>query len=182
MALTRKMLKVMGIEDEKIDQIIDAHTESTDALKKERDEYKAQADEVDKLKTQLEEAESNSEMARKYEKEHEAFEAYKKKVEKEKADGEKDARYRELLKEAGVDEKRIDSVMKVTSLDDVKVKDGKIEDADKITESIKTEWADFLVQQKNNPAPVANPPAGVNGGTDLDSLSIEDYIAARRKK
>ena len=33
MALTRKMLKAMGIEDDKIDQIIEAHTETVDGLK-----------------------------------------------------------------------------------------------------------------------------------------------------
>ena len=33
MALTRKFLKAMGIEDDKIDQIIDAHTETVTALK-----------------------------------------------------------------------------------------------------------------------------------------------------
>lgn len=33
MALTRKMLKAMGIEDEKIDQIIEEHAESVNALK-----------------------------------------------------------------------------------------------------------------------------------------------------
>ena len=33
MALTRKMLKAMGIEEEKIDEIIDAHTETVNALK-----------------------------------------------------------------------------------------------------------------------------------------------------
>ena len=43
MALTRKMLKAMGIEDEKIDQIIEAHTETVDALKVERDQYKEDA-------------------------------------------------------------------------------------------------------------------------------------------
>ena len=31
--LTRKMLKAMNIEDEKIEQIIEAHTETVDALK-----------------------------------------------------------------------------------------------------------------------------------------------------
>ena len=33
LALTRKKLKAMGIEDEKIDQIIDEHAESVNALK-----------------------------------------------------------------------------------------------------------------------------------------------------
>ena len=40
MALTRKMLKAMGIEEEKIDQIIEAHTETVDALKADRDKLK----------------------------------------------------------------------------------------------------------------------------------------------
>ena len=42
MALTRRMLKALGIEDEKAEEIISAHIESTDALKAQRDEYKAQ--------------------------------------------------------------------------------------------------------------------------------------------
>ena len=33
MSLTRKMLRAMGIEDDKADQIIDAHAETVDALK-----------------------------------------------------------------------------------------------------------------------------------------------------
>ena len=46
MALTRRSLKAMGIEDEKIDEIIAAHAETVDALKEQRDNYKAQADEL----------------------------------------------------------------------------------------------------------------------------------------
>ena len=59
MALTRKMLKAMGIEDEKIDQIIEEHVESIDGLKAERDRYKAGADEAEGLRKQLEEAKAN---------------------------------------------------------------------------------------------------------------------------
>ena len=38
MALTRKFLKSLGLDEDKVDSIIEAHTESTDALKKQRDE------------------------------------------------------------------------------------------------------------------------------------------------
>lgn len=41
MALSRKMLKAMGIEDEKIDQIIEAHSETVDSLKEQVSAYKA---------------------------------------------------------------------------------------------------------------------------------------------
>ena len=50
MGLTRKFLKGMGISDEQIDAIIDAHTETVDALKAQRDELKADAEEYAETK------------------------------------------------------------------------------------------------------------------------------------
>ena len=43
MAITRKFLKAMGIEDDKIEQIIDAHTETVDGLKADVDKYREDA-------------------------------------------------------------------------------------------------------------------------------------------
>ena len=53
MALTRKLLRSMGSEDEKIDQIIDAHTETVNALKDERDELRDAADRLEKAEAEL---------------------------------------------------------------------------------------------------------------------------------
>ena len=53
MSLTRKMLKAMGIEEEKIDQIIEAHTESIDALKEQRDQYKVDAEKLPALQKKI---------------------------------------------------------------------------------------------------------------------------------
>ena len=47
MALTRRMLKAMGIEDEKIDQIIEEHAESVNALTTQSDEFKEAAGKAD---------------------------------------------------------------------------------------------------------------------------------------
>ena len=44
MALTRKYLSALGLEADKIDQIIEAHTESLEGIKSERDKYKEQID------------------------------------------------------------------------------------------------------------------------------------------
>ena len=55
MAFTRKMLKAMGIEDEKIDQIIDAHSETVDALKADRDAYKEDAAKLAAVQKELDE-------------------------------------------------------------------------------------------------------------------------------
>ena len=43
MALTRKCLSALGIEAEKIDEIISAHTETVDGLKDEIAKYKGDA-------------------------------------------------------------------------------------------------------------------------------------------
>ena len=53
MALTRKYLKALGIEDEKIEQIIEAHTETVDGLKNERDGFKASADKLAEVQKEL---------------------------------------------------------------------------------------------------------------------------------
>ena len=53
MALTRKYLKAMGIEDEKIDQIIDAHTETVDGLKADIAKYKGEAEKLPAVQKEL---------------------------------------------------------------------------------------------------------------------------------
>lgn len=63
MALTRKMLKAMGIEDDQAEQIIEAHAETVSALKKQRDDAQAKADGVPELEKQLEAAKKAAEAA-----------------------------------------------------------------------------------------------------------------------
>ena len=53
MSLTRKMLKAMGIEEEKIDQIIEAHSETVDSLKADRDSYKEDAEKLKDVQKEL---------------------------------------------------------------------------------------------------------------------------------
>lgn len=80
MALTRKMLKAMGIEDEKIDQIIDAHTETVDGLKDQVSTYKADAEKLPGVQKELDDLKKeggDGGYKAKYEKEHKDFADYK---------------------------------------------------------------------------------------------------------
>ena len=184
MALTRKMLKAMGIEEEKIDEIIDAHTETVDALKKERNKYKEDAEKLtdvqkkyEDLKKQVESQEEDPYKA-KYDKEHKAFEEFKTAVNAEKAKADKAKAYRELLKKAGVSDKRIDSVLKVTAIDEIELdEDGKIKDADKVVENIKSEWSEFIVTESQRGAGTENPPHNVGGNkmTKADIYKKDDH-------
>lgn len=174
MALTRKMLKAMGIDDEKIDQIIEEHVESIDGLKAERDRYKSGAEEADGLRKQLEEAKAAGEGAGEYEEKYKAkckeLDDFKSKVDGEAAEREKRGLYRKLLADAGVDPKRIDTVLKVSDLSGVTVKDGAIEGADDLTESIKSDWADFIATTSTKGASVPNPPKGGGGAATPKNL------------
>ena len=180
MALTRKMLKAMGIEDEKIDQIIEEHTESTDALKQQRDEYKAKAEAKATASTEPKpkDPEPGDGYKAKYDAEKKAFEDYKANIAAEKAEADKRAKYRELIVKAGVDSKRVDSVLKVSDLSEIKVKDGAIEGADDLVKSIKEDWADFIPTTQKVGANAPNPPKNDGGAKKLeDIIKMQDPVA-----
>lgn len=162
MALTQAMLKAMGIEDDKREQILDAHMETLASIKAERDELRDMAAKVPELERQVEELEAakpTEDWEAKYKAEHEALEAYKVQVEAEKAEAEKGVLYRSLLREAGIDEKRVDAIMKVTDLNGVVVEDGEISNAESVKQTIAEEWAAFIPQTNIQPAQVATPQA-----------------------
>ena len=177
MALTRKQLRAMGIEDEKIDQIIEAHGETVSALKDERDGYREKAERLDTVERELEElkAKPDDGYREKYEKEHAEFEKFRADTERAATDREKSTLYRKLLTEAGIDPKRVDAIMRVTDLSEVTVEDGALKDAGKLAEKVKSDWSDFVVSTGTKPAGVDNPPAG-NGGSTPEPKSLAEAL------
>lgn len=159
MALTRKFLAALGIDADKVDEIISAHTATVDALKEERDRYKADAEKLPSVQKELDGMKGSEDWKAKYDTEHKAFEDYKKNVESEKAKSEKIALYKTLLKSSNVDEKRIDAIVKITDFSKIKVKDGELENREELEKSVKEEWAGFIVQKKTEGAKVSNPPS-----------------------
>lgn len=188
MAFTRKMLKAMNIEDEKIDQIIDAHSETVDALKADRDAYKEDAAKLAAVQKELDElkAKGDDGYKAKYEAEKAAHDALKADIAAKETKKAKTDAYRELLKGANIDEKRIATILRAEAptIDKIELDaDGKIKNAEQYTESIKSDWADFVVTQSAKGTNTATPPA--NGGaastkTKEDILKIKD--AGERQK
>lgn len=185
MALTRKLLKGMGLTDEQIDTVIEAHTETVDGLKEDVNKYKADAGKLATVQKELDDlkAAGDGGYKQKYEDEKKAFEDFKSAQTAKETKVAKETAYRELLKAAGVNEKRIPAVLKVTDLNSVELDGDKIKDAEKFTESIKADWADFIESSNTSGANTNNPPANNTGNSkDLGSLSMEDYIKERNKK
>lgn len=166
MALTRKFLSALGIEADKIDEIINAHTETVDGLKDELAKAKEAAAKLPDVQKELNDMKAAAEkdgkdpFKVKYEAIKEDFENYKKEVTAKETKAAKTDAYRDLLKKAGVAGKRIDAVLKVSDVDGIKLdKDGKAEDENKLLEAIKTEWADFITTETVKGAQTATPPA-----------------------
>ena len=174
MALTRSMLKGMGLTDEQIGAIIDAHSETVDGLKADRDKWKESAESAGKKLKDFEDLSAEDWKGR-YDKEHKEYEDYKKSVsEKEKLTEVKSA-YRKLLSEQGVADKHIDAILKVTDFSKMKVADGKLEGEDKLVESIKSDWAGFISTTKTRGADVETPPASEKKAlTKEEIMKIKD--------
>ena len=166
MALTRKLLKGMGLTEEQMDTIIEAHTDTVDGLKSDIAKYKASADKLPGVQAELDslKAKGDDGWKEKHDQVKKEFDDYKKAQTEKEAKTAKENAYRSLLKSAGINEKRIDAVLKVTDLSKVEMEDGKIKGADELSKSIKEEWADFIVTTKQKGADTKEPPAN-NGGT-----------------
>lgn len=179
MALTRKLLKGMGLTDEQVDTIIEAHTETTDGLKADLAKYKDDAAKLPGVQKELDDlkAAGDGGYKEKYEKEHKAFEDFKTEQTAKETRQAKENAYRELLKAAGVSEKRIPAILKVTDLNGIEMDGDKIKDADKHTQTVKTEWADFVESTNTTGANTTTPPA--NNQTPAAPKNIAEALRAK---
>lgn len=187
MAFTFKTLKGLGLEEDKIDIIMEAHNEVVKSLKEDKDRYKGEAEEVETLREELKKANEtikalgDNDYQQKYEKEKEDFEAFKRDIQLKEEAAAKRSAYKALLKEAGVIDGKLDSVLKVCDLENIELKDGKIEKADELLESIKTEWKDFIVQTSTTGANTSTPPGNESHKmTKEEIMKIKD--ATQRQK
>ena len=148
----------------------------------EKTRYKAKLEEIDTLKGEKQTAEDNATTAGKWKTKYDAlkdeFDTFKGEQAKKESHAAKEKAYRALLKEAGVSEERIETVLKVSDIDSVELDEkGAIKDAAKLTESVKTEWADFITTQKTKGADVSNPPA--NNPSEPEVSSLADALRAK---
>lgn len=193
MAFTRKFLSAMGIEADKVDEIINAHIEVVDGLKEERDNFKKDADkladvekELNKAKEKLAKNGEGETVAKEdYDKLKKEYDEYKADITAKNTRTEKENAFRELLKSVGVSEKRFNAIIKVSDIDGLELdKDGKIKDAEKHTENVKSEWADFIETTTTTGAKTATPPANNGKGTGKtkeEILAIKDGAVRRQE-
>ena len=185
MALTRKMLKAMGIDEEKIDQIIEAHSETVDSLKADRDNYKKDADLLKSVREELDElkAKGDDGWKEKHDKLKGEFDQYKTDVLAKETRTAKEAAYRAILKDANLSEKGIEKAIKYAEWDKIELEaDGKLKGASDHIRAVKEEWAEYVTTTTTTGAKTSNPPANNGTGTGKtkeEIMAIKDGAVRR---
>lgn len=169
MALERKDLRAI-LEDETVDvsgkmkKILDMlHTE-TDALQNQLDDAKAATAKAEK---ERDAAANGKTIAEK------ALTDYKAQQTQRDAHAAKEAKFRELLKTAGVLDKYADRVVRLSGEDIDKLEldeKGNVKDAKKHTDSLKADWGDFVATTTTTGAKVDTPPT--NTGSKMTKEQI----------
>ena len=169
MALERKTLREI-LEDEttdtsgKLKKILDVLHEETDTLQNQLDEKNAA---LAKAEKERDEANGGKQAAEK------ALTDYKAQQTQKDAHAAKEAKFRELLKTAGVLDKYADRVVRLSGedIDKLELDDkGEVKDAKKHADSLKADWSDFVGTTTTTGAKVDTPPT--NTGSKMTKEQI----------
>lgn len=173
--LTRKFLRALGVEDDKIDEIVNTHQDTLEEIRAERDGLKESASklaqaqaEVIRLTEALEKAEKNGGDAAKVQAE---FDAYRQQVETEKANAAKSEAVRKALKASGVQrEEFLDLLMGKVELDKVEMDGDAVKDEASFVAPFKASYAGCFASESEQGTKLQNPPSG--GGTRMTKEQI----------
>ena len=171
MAFSRSFLKSIGLTDEQISSVMEEHSSIVDALKKERDAYKSDADKLPEMRRELETLKGGEDFRAKYEKEHQDFETYKADVAKNAQLEKVKAAYRKLLVDEKINEKRLDGIIRLTDFEKIRLdKDGNLADLKTLKENIGKEWGEYKVTTTERDHKPETPPEKDNGSAALGNI------------
>lgn len=185
MALTRKFLKAMGIEDEKIDQIIEAHTETMSGLKESLDKAEAAAKDLPGIQKELDAAKADLESVKKdgWKAKHDAlkkeFEDYKAVVSTKETKAAKEAAARAYYESKGITGKSLDIAMRGSGaeIESLELDGGKIKDSAALEALVKEVFSGLVSTTTTTGANTATPPANNGGGkAAFDAMPLTERM------
>ena len=174
MALSRKLLKGMGLTDEQVDTIIEAHTDTVDGLKADVSKYKTDAEKLSDVQKELDElkAKGDDGWKEKYDNLKGEFDKYKTDVQEKETHNKKVEAYKAILKDANLSEKGIEKAVKYAEWDKIELgEDGKLKGANDHIKAVREEWAEYVTTTTTTGAKTSTPPAN-NGGAKLTKAEI----------
>lgn len=175
MALTRKLLKGMGLTDEQVDTIIEAHTDTVDGLKADVSKYKTDAEKLSDVQKELDElkAKRDDGWKEKHDKLKSEFDKYKSDIEAKETKANKEKAARAFYESKGITGKNLEIAMRGSrsEIDGIELDGGKIKDASTLDALVKGDFSGLVATTTTKGANTANPPAN-NGGDKLTKADI----------
>ena len=179
MALTRKLLKGMGLTDEQVDTIIEAHTDTVDGLKEQVKTYKADAEKLPNVQKELDDlkAAGDGGFKEKFEKEHSDFENFKKTIQEKETKVAKESAAKAFFESKGITGNSLEIAMRGSSaeiaaldLDGEKIKDSSALDA-LVNGTFKALVSTTTTKGANIPNPPVTTPNKAYSADDIRKMS-----------
>ena len=179
MALTRKLLKGMGLTDEQVDTIIEAHTDTVDGLKADISKYKGDAEKLPTVQKELDDlkAAGDGGFKEKFEKEHSDFENFKKTIQEKETKAAKESAAKAFFESKGITGNSLEIAMRGSSaeiaaldLDGEKIKDSSALDA-LVNGTFKALVSTTTTKGANIPNPPITTPNKAYSADDIRKMS-----------
>ena len=181
MALTRKLLKGMGLTDEQVDTIIEAHTDTVDGLKADVSKYKTDAEKLSSVQKELDDlkAKGDDGWKEKHDKLKGEFDKYKGDIEAKETKANKEKAVRAFYESKGITGKNLEIAMRGSraEIDGIELDGDKIKDNSALDALVKGDFSGLVATTTTKGANTANPPAnngGKTGKTKEEIMAIRD--------
>lgn len=180
MALTRSLLKALGLNDEQISSIIEAHTDTITGLKDSLKTAEEKAKRFDDVEKELNELKSKGteDYKAKYEAEHTAFENYKSDVTAKETKAAKEKAVSTYYESKNITGKNLSIAMRGSKaeIDGIELDgNGKIKDTSVFDMLINGDFAGLVSTERTEGADTKNPPTNTGGDT-FDKLPLYEKM------
>lgn len=185
MALTRKLLKGMGLTDEQVDTIIEAHTDTVDGLKDQIATYKADAEKLPGVQKELDDLKkegADGGYKAKYEKEHKDFQDYKDGVAAKESAAAKEKAARAYFQGKGIPAESMALVIRgaKAEIDGLELDGEKIKDSKALDDLLNGDYKGLIGKTTTKGTETQNPPETSGGKMTRDQImAITDRTERR---
>lgn len=187
MALTRKLLKGMGLTDEQVDTIIEAHTDTVDGLKADLNKYKGDAEKLPDVQKELDDlkAKGDDGWKDKHDKVKKDFDDYKAEITNKETRAAKEKAVRAYLGSKNIEGANLNLAMRSCSgeIDAVELDGDKIKDTKAFDDLVKGDFSGLVTSTTVQGARTSTPPANTGvvgtGKTRAEIEAIKDGVARR---
>lgn len=181
MALTRKLLKGMGLTDEQVDTIVEAHIETVNGLKDQISTYKADAEKLPGVQKELDDLKKeggDGGYKAKYDKEHKDFEDYKADITAKETRAAKEKAARAYFGSKGIPSESMGLVIRGAraEIDGLELDGDKIKDSKALDDLLSGDYKGLIGKETKTGTNTQTPPATTGGGkmTKEQIMGIKD--------